>query len=731
MKSLLAPALCFSLLLPSVALTVNEASPTALRGMLSFNLSGPFSLAMCAAFFWRLTLTPAQVLRLFLLLVAPVVAIGTLVAYNIATAEHLTFSFESNPEPSGGFGPNQVSLALGLGALACLWCQLERGVRWPARIVLFILMLWLGAHCALTFSRGGMLGASASAAVALALLLLDADARKKLLLVVPLLVYLALYVIWPALVDFTGGNLAVRYSETGLSNRDELGLQDIDIWMSHPVFGVGPGLSPFHHFGGVIAHTEFTRVLAEHGFFGAVAMALMVVIGVFNIFRAPSPREKALVASALTLGLLFMLNSAMRTVAPSFMYGLSCCRFVVPRALRRARGRGTESGLAHRGDGAGRPPSILDRMTIEPPALATTRIRPASASVTAARSRNCVTPPLGFLHALLVSPVLVLVVRCPVGARGRDRVESTRPCRLPRPAAVADGDLPRGCTSPRPRAIPATWARPRSRSISPVRCLPAARFGPGDLLWLRGGIYFGNFRSELSGHRGRLHRRRAVSGRARHPRRRLGPSGRAVLRVDGAHTVYWGFEVTNSTPRPAGPRQGHRRRRVRAVHEVHQPGGPPHRQRHRRVDSGARGRGLRQPDLRGWLGRRGSGTRPLDLHPEQHVDETGRRQRPVRWPQLRCSRLHAAAARSTTCTSRATSRSITDRGPRPAGPRPISWSAGARWRSTALVLSNYAYYPWPSVGRNADVGYIDGCADALIRGNYLAGGVAVRPHQMQ
>ena len=235
-----------------------------------------------------------------------------------------------------GFGPNQVSLALGLGALACLWCQLERGVRWPARIVLFILMLWLGAHCALTFSRGGMLGASASAAVALALLLLDADARKKLLLVVPLLVYLALYVIWPALVDFTGGNLAVRYSETGLSNRDQIGLQDIDIWLNHPVFGVGPGLSQFYHFGGVIAHTEFTRVLAEHGFFGAVAMALMVVIGVFNIIRAPSPREKALVASALTWAVLYMLNSAMRTVAPSFMYGLSCC-VLVSHALRPAR----------------------------------------------------------------------------------------------------------------------------------------------------------------------------------------------------------------------------------------------------------------------------------------------------------------------------------------------------------------------------------------------------------
>lgn len=324
LKSLLVPALCFSLLLPSIAITANQADPALLRGMLSFNLSGPFSLVMSAAFFWRLKLVPAYVHRLFLVLLAPLVAIGAIVVFNIMTAEKIEFSFESNPQTSGGFGPNQVSLALGLGALACFWCQLERGIRWPARIVLFLVMLWLGAQCALTFSRGGMLGAALSAAVALVFLALDSEARAKMALVVPLLVVIAMFVIWPALVNFTGGNLAVRYSESGLSRRDELGWEDIDLWMENPVLGVGPGMSQSHHEGNLVAHTEFTRVLAEHGFFGAVAMALMLVVGAINIYRAPSPREKALIASALAWSVLYMLNSAMRTVAPSFMYGLSC-----------------------------------------------------------------------------------------------------------------------------------------------------------------------------------------------------------------------------------------------------------------------------------------------------------------------------------------------------------------------------------------------------------------------
>ncbi len=327
LKSLLAPALCFALLLPSAAITINEAIPSALRGMLSFNLSGPLSLAVSAAFFSRIELSPAMVLRVFLLLVAPVVAIGSIVVFNIVTAEHLEFTFESNFATSGGFGPNQVSLALGLGALSCFWCLLARDVRWPARTVLFLLMLWLASQCALTFSRGGMLGASVSAAVALAFLVLDADARKKLVLVLPLLVTLGYFIIWPALVNFTGGNLAVRYGETGLSRRDELGSEDIDLWMRSPVLGVGPGMSPRHHRNGVASHTEFTRLLAEHGFFGAVAIGLLVSLGLRNIYRAPSPHAKALVASAFAWSLLFMVNSAMRTVAPSFMYGLSCCVF--------------------------------------------------------------------------------------------------------------------------------------------------------------------------------------------------------------------------------------------------------------------------------------------------------------------------------------------------------------------------------------------------------------------
>jgi hypothetical protein len=322
-RSMVAAALCFGLLVPSAFLTMQSGDATLVRNMLSFNLSGPLALVVCANFFSRLELSPATTLRLFMALAAPVVAIGTIVVSNIMSLEQIHFTFESNFATSGGFGPNQVSLALGLGALASLWCVLERDVRWPLKISLFGVMLWLGTQSALTFSRGGLLGALISGAIALAFLATHAESRKKLIIVVPIVFLFSSYVIWPALVNFTGGALAERFSETGLTHRDELGKEDLELWYANPILGVGPGLSPRHHLNGVAAHTEFTRLVAEHGVFGAFSIMLLLGAGARNVFRAASAREKGLVASALTWSVLFMLNSAMRTVAPCFMYGLS------------------------------------------------------------------------------------------------------------------------------------------------------------------------------------------------------------------------------------------------------------------------------------------------------------------------------------------------------------------------------------------------------------------------
>lgn len=70
------------------------------------------------------------------------------------------------------------------------------------------------------------------------------------------------------------------------------------------------------------------------------------------------------------------------------------------------------------------------------------------------------------------------------------------------------------------------------------------RIGPGDTVWLAGGTYRGRFRTALEGAPGapivfrqRPHERATIDG---------------TLRADGAHLVFWGFEITQSDPADSG-----------------------------------------------------------------------------------------------------------------------------------------------------------------------------------
>ena len=77
---------------------------------------------------------------------------------------------------------------------------------------------------------------------------------------------------------------------------------------------------------------------------------------------------------------------------------------------------------------------------------------------------------------------------------------------------------------------------------------------PGDTVWIRGGLYAGNFRTAISGSAGRLIVYR------QYPGERATIDG--TLRADGSDVAFWGFEIMRSAPSgilPAvesrGPRQ--------------------------------------------------------------------------------------------------------------------------------------------------------------------------------
>jgi hypothetical protein len=335
-KTLL-PAAYFLLLLPSAALTFLSLNPEDAREELSFNMSGPLSLAVCAMFFFSIRVSKREMKWILTCLVAPTVAIATVASVNLAKAQQFAseeFGNASNRAASGGFGPNQVSAVLGLGIL-CVFLIMAIGVgNTIASASLVLLTLFLVRQCAITFSRGGLWMAAAGILSAAFYLARDKRTRLRLLGVAVVLVPLLVFVIWPRLEAMTAGKIGDRFANTDSTGRDLLVQGDLLTWSENPVLGSGPGLggkNRLKYFHVPTAHTEYSRMLAEHGVLGFAALCLMGWMMFSNIWYAPTRLDKAFAAAMLAYASLNMMVDGMRIAAVGFTFGLAGTRFLLPR----------------------------------------------------------------------------------------------------------------------------------------------------------------------------------------------------------------------------------------------------------------------------------------------------------------------------------------------------------------------------------------------------------------
>ena len=308
----------FVLLLPSAALTFISVDATQFKATLSFNMSGPLALMVSVWFFSRLKLSTRQLQRLFVALIGPALGVASITIFSIASSSNINFAGGSNVVTSGGFGPNQVSATLGLGVLIAFLLILIEKTDWKIKIFMLGGLLFLAVQSALTFSRGGLYNAAGGAAIASLYLIRDPRSRLKFLFLAVVLFVSTNYFLLPRLDAFTEGALSARFKSTSTTGRDRIAMTEIQVWLNNPVFGVGPGRTP-----GNVAHTEFTRLLSEHGTFGLLSILVLTIAGARNIRRAPTIKNKALAASMMGWSFLFMLNAGMRLAAPAFAFGLA------------------------------------------------------------------------------------------------------------------------------------------------------------------------------------------------------------------------------------------------------------------------------------------------------------------------------------------------------------------------------------------------------------------------
>lgn len=319
------PILYFLLLVVSIPLTIFNLPWNFARDAISFNLSGPLSLAVSVIFFLQVSLDWSERVKMAYYFAAPIVGIGSVAVWRTIIAQQILFSDNSNFTTSGGFGPNQVSAILGLGALLFLLLAMQSTIamRWVSLTVSLILV----TLSVLTFSRGGMYNLVASFFIFVVYSLNNARLRNTLIPILLIGIFAGSYFIYPKLEEFTGGAVTTRFSDTSTTGRYEIMQADLEIWKQTPLLGVGPGMAVYARlpFVGKLdnAHTEYTRMLAEHGVLGLLAILFLPVMAMKALRHAPQGLPKAWVAAILTWPLIEMTHAAMRVAAIGFMFGLA------------------------------------------------------------------------------------------------------------------------------------------------------------------------------------------------------------------------------------------------------------------------------------------------------------------------------------------------------------------------------------------------------------------------
>jgi hypothetical protein len=333
------PFVYFLLLVPSI-----YVMPEFVPGEISFNLSGPLALTVASAFFSTLTLTREQFHRIMSAVLMPVVGLVAIAAYSTLTAADLEFTSGSNFIASGGIGPNQVSSVLGLGAFAAsvLLCAANvQRTRVFFQVFLYGVVGVLLVQCLLTFSRGGAF--TAIAAIIVTGTWLVHGSRKRVSFAVAAAAFTALFTlaVLPTLDDFTEGALARRYADSSTTGRVEIAAADLLVFRDYPALGVGPHQSKAFHavtFRYASTHTEFTRMLAEHGTPGFVALLILGWMTWRRLSTSLPAETKAYAVGMTVWALLFMSHAAMRLVAPSFLFGLAAAQFLPAPAPGRPQG---------------------------------------------------------------------------------------------------------------------------------------------------------------------------------------------------------------------------------------------------------------------------------------------------------------------------------------------------------------------------------------------------------
>lgn len=353
------------LLTPAIVTTVRSAGADS-RELVAFALSGPFALAAFVAYTSQMRTDMATYRRI--LWATLISATGPLaiaisdVGSALVIEGGIDFTGQSNFITSGGFGPVQVSTVLGIGAMIGVILTIVDPSR-SARILAGFLAAVFAVQSLLTFSRGGMIATAIALSALVIYRVRERRIRNQVALAIAVALTLGYFVVVPWLEDFTDGAFGERFSDLTTS-RTELASNDTEIFRENPVFGVGPGMAKFQRLGYEVcelrsdgcveeasSHTEWTRMLGEHGIPGILAMVALGLLAVRAVRTHVAERPFAI--AFMTWGIAQMFYANLRVVAVPFAFGIAFLSI-----------RQTDQGGGPEADAAGRAPVPVRPMRV-------------------------------------------------------------------------------------------------------------------------------------------------------------------------------------------------------------------------------------------------------------------------------------------------------------------------------------------------------------------------------
>ncbi|MGB5982888.1 MAG: O-antigen ligase family protein [Nonlabens sp.] len=329
----------------------NIAIDESLRKSIAFNLAGPVILGVVAIYCYNRKISREKLLNLFGLGAAALAMMAVYVVFSAPSVEEIDFNAASNATASGGYGPNQVSTAFGIGIFLTFarFILIKKLSHNLIDLSLFLIFTYRGY---LTFSRGGVLTAFVMiAAFIFTITILYRSGFRKSFIPKFILIGAGVVLAFAYTSVVTGGMVDNRYAnknslgeekEDLTTGRGELASLEIQAFLENPVLGIGAGMSKYYRLRkagiGGASHNELTRTLSEHGSIGVLSIAMLVFI---PLFYRLGDRSNIFFYSFLIFWFATINHSAMRIAAPSFIYGLALLRFLPPdkKSLKDEEGK--------------------------------------------------------------------------------------------------------------------------------------------------------------------------------------------------------------------------------------------------------------------------------------------------------------------------------------------------------------------------------------------------------